>query len=56
MSYSITTNCVSCGACQNECPTDAISEGPGIYHINPEKCIDCGNCADVCPVNAAHPQ
>ena len=47
--------CIACGACEPECPEEAISEGDGYYVIEAEKCIDCGACADVCPVDAPHP-
>jgi len=53
MSYKITKDCISCGACEPECPTEAITQGESIYVIDAEKCIDCGACADVCPVDAA---
>ncbi len=52
MSYKISDECISCGACEPECPVQAISEGEGKYEIDPEKCIECGACADVCPVGA----
>jgi ferredoxin len=52
MSYKINDECISCGACQPECPVDAISEGSDKYVIDPSKCIECGACADVCPVGA----
>ena len=55
MAYHITDDCIACGACQPECPTDAISEGD-IYVIDAEKCIDCGACADVCPTDAPQPE
>ena len=29
MTYKITTDCISCGACEAECPENAISEGDG---------------------------
>ncbi len=51
MAYKISDECIACGACAPECPTEAISEG-AIYVIDSDKCIDCGNCADVCPVGA----
>jgi ferredoxin len=51
LSYKITDACIACGACQPECPVDAISAGD-IYVIDPDKCIECGACANVCPVNA----
>ena len=54
MSYIITDICVSCGACQPECPVDCISEGD-IYVIDQEDCISCGACAGVCPVDAITP-
>ncbi len=56
MAYVITEECIACGACEPECPTEAISEGEDIYVIDPEECIDCGNCAEVCPVDAPVPQ
>ncbi len=52
MTYIITDECIACGACEPECPTEAISEGEDIYHIDPEECIECGACAEVCPVDA----
>ena len=52
MAYHITDECISCGACQAECPVDAISEGDGKFVIDPEHCIDCGSCASTCPVEA----
>ena len=52
MAYKITDACIACGACAEECPVEAISEGDGCYVIDAEKCIDCGSCADTCPVDA----
>ncbi len=52
MAYKITDDCVSCGACEAECPVDAISEGEDTYVIDAEKCTDCGSCAEVCPNDA----
>ncbi len=52
MAYKISEECISCGACEAECPVQAISEGDGKYEIDPEKCIECGACAEVCPVGA----
>ena len=51
MAYVISDDCVACGTCQPEGPTESISEGD-IYSINPDTCIDCGTCADVCPSGA----
>lgn len=52
MAYIITDECISCGACESECPVEAISEGDGKYVINADLCIDCGSCADTCPNDA----
>lgn len=56
MAYFINDDCISCGACEAECPTGAITEGDDKYVIDPETCIDCGACADVCPVDAPNPE
>jgi Formate hydrogenlyase subunit 6/NADH:ubiquinone oxidoreductase 23 kD subunit (chain I) len=55
MAYVISTECISCGACEGECTVSAISEGEDRYVINAELCIDCGSCASVCPVEAPNP-
>lgn len=52
MAYKITDACINCGACESECPVEAISEGDGLRVIDAEKCIDCGSCANACPVDA----
>jgi len=52
LAHSINEDCVSCGACVDACPQEAITEGDGKYVIDAEKCTDCGACADSCP-NAA---
>ena len=52
MAYTITDECINCGACAPECPAEAIIEGDDKCTIDPDKCTDCGACADVCPVDA----
>ena len=58
MAYKITEDCISCGACEPECPNQAISEGEAIYVIDPDKCTECvgafesSKCVEVCPVDA----
>ena len=52
MAYKITEECISCGACEAECPAGAIAEGDGKYEINADACLDCGACAGLCPVGA----
>ena len=54
MAYVINEDCIACGACIDECPVEAISEGD-IYVIDPEICSDCGDCVDCCPSDAIHP-
>jgi ferredoxin len=56
MATKITEECISCDACVPECPNEAISEGDGIYVIDPELCTECVGfhdhyaCQAVCPV------
>lgn len=52
--YIISDRCVMCGACEEVCPVNAITEQEGTYTINPEKCIDCGTCSGVCQTGAAY--
>ncbi len=57
MALKITEECISCGACEPECPNEAISEGEEIYTIDPNKCTECvgshesSRCVEVCPVD-----
>lgn len=56
MAMRITDECISCGACEPECPTEAISEADDIYVIDAELCTECegyfdtSQCVEVCPV------
>lgn len=52
MAYTITDECISCGACVDDCPVDAISEGDDKYVIDADICIDCGSCESTCPTGA----
>ena len=47
MAYTISDECVSCGAC-----VEACSEGDGKYVIDADACVSCGACAGACPVGA----
>ena len=57
MALKITDECISCGACEAECPVEAISEGEDIYVIDSDKCVECEGhfdepqCAAVCPAD-----
>ena len=56
MALMITDECINCDVCEPECPNDAISMGPEIYQIDPERCTECvghfdePQCRQVCPV------
>jgi NAD-dependent dihydropyrimidine dehydrogenase PreA subunit len=52
MAYKISSECVNCGSCEDECPASAISEKDNARWIDPAKCQDCGSCAAACPTDA----
>ena len=52
MAYKISGECINCGACESECPSEAISEVNDKREIAEDKCISCGACASSCPVGA----
>ncbi|MDR1274142.1 MAG: 4Fe-4S binding protein [Odoribacteraceae bacterium] len=52
MAYVISDDCISCGACEAECPSGAIFMGDERYEIKADDCTSCGSCASVCPVDA----
>ncbi|MCP5105125.1 MAG: 4Fe-4S dicluster domain-containing protein [bacterium] len=52
MAHTINEECISCGACEPECPENSISEGEERFVIDPETCTDCGTCVEFCPVEA----
>ncbi len=61
MSVKITDSCISCGACIDECPVEAIVDdednptGEETYYVYPDKCVECVGyndspaCAEACP-------
>ncbi len=57
MATMITSECINCGACEPECPNNAITQGEDIYVIDPILCTECVGfhdyeaCAAVCPVD-----
>jgi len=52
MAYKINEECISCGACDSECPVSCITAGDETYVIDADACIECGACASACPVGA----
>ena len=48
----LTGGCVSCGACESECPVGAISMGADHMQIDASACVDCGACESACPTGA----
>ncbi len=61
MSVIIDDTCITCDACLQNCPVDAIVNdsnnpiGNNRYYVQPEKCIECvgvyddPQCAAICP-------
>ena len=58
MALKITSDCNNCGACEPECPNNAISAGADVFEIKADLCTECvgfhgePQCASVCPVEA----
>ena len=61
MATMITEDCINCGACEPECPNQAIRQGDAVYVINPNLCTECVGfygaemCQEVCPVACCIP-
>lgn len=61
MATTITDDCINCGACEPECPNNAIRQADPIYVIDPQLCTECVGfhdyeaCAAVCPVDCCVP-
>ena len=57
MATMITSDCINCGACEPECPNNAISQGDPVFVIDPKLCTECVGfhdyeaCVAVCPVD-----
>ena len=61
MATYITDACINCGACEPECPNEAISQGDDVYVIDRDRCTECVGfhekeaCQGVCPVECCLP-
>lgn len=58
--FTVTTDCVGCGACLATCPEAAIRVAPARPGQPPlvvlaARCTGCAECAEVCPVDACLP-
>jgi len=59
MALKIVNLCVSCHACSDVCPNDAIYATEKHFKINPKKCSECETefadpqCASICPIEGA---
>ena len=58
MAVKIIDTCISCGACEPECPNEAITAGDDTYVVDAEKCTECygvygeSQCISVCPTES----
>ena len=59
MAVEIVDPCVSCWACVDVCPSDAIALGDSHMSVNAKKCTECEGdyadpqCASICPIESA---
>jgi ferredoxin len=57
MAMKILEECINCGACEPECPNEAINQGDPVYVIDFEKCTECvgaydaPQCVAACPLD-----
>jgi len=48
--YCLPDDCIQCGVCAENCPSDCIEPGCP-YTIIQSNCLRCGLCIEVCPVS-----
>ena len=57
MAMKILAECINCGACEPECPNQAITADVAIYVVGVDRCTECvgayasPQCVEVCPVD-----
>jgi ferredoxin len=57
MAMKILEECINCGACDPECPNEAVRRGEDVFAIDPGRCCECvgavdsPRCVEVCPVD-----
>jgi Fe-S-cluster-containing hydrogenase component 2 len=44
--------CVGCGTCVEECPSEAITMADDIAQVDADKCNECKTCVEACPSTA----
>lgn len=53
ITYRVTSDCIGCTLCAQQCPVNAIPMTPYRKHwIDMEKCTRCDTCRQVCPTHA----
>ena len=52
MTYNIGDECIFCGMCVVNCPSEAISTSDFLVEIDPDLCTGCETCVSVCPMGA----
>lgn len=45
---SLNKNCIGCGLCVSECPTNALTQNDDAIMYNESRCMNCGHCFAVC--------
>jgi ferredoxin len=61
MALLINSDCISCDACESECPNEAISPAEEGCVIDPTKCTECvghyqkSQCVAACPADCIVP-
>ncbi len=55
--YIVADECISCGDCESECPTESIAMGKIVFEINAGTCKECEGehdspkCVELCPID-----